>query len=143
MTFTCHQCGNTFTAKRTAKFCSALCQNRSRVRATIPKHKVKEWRLARLDRPGYRQQINAQANDRALAIRRWLDNHKLATGCADCGYKLHPHALHFDHLGGKEINVCSAKSIAQAQREIAKCEVRCANCHAIKTHDRRQAHKSS
>ena len=142
-TFCCAQCGNSFAAKRPAKFCSALCQNRSRVRPPAPKERVKEWRIARLEKPGYRTLVNAKANERATAIRQWLSDFKVAAGCVDCGYSAHPHALHFDHLSDKTLNVSSAKSIAQAQKEIAKCEVRCANCHAIKTHDRRQAHKSA
>lgn len=84
--------------------------------------------------PAKRAQRNRVANDRATAIRRWLDAFKIREGCVDCGYKEHHAALHFDHVkGGKEINVCNAKSIAQAKKEIAKCVVRCANCHAAKT----------
>lgn len=96
--------------------------------------KTKEWRQARLSKPEYRLRINKQANERAANIRRWLDAFKLSLGCIDCGYKKHPAALHFDHISGeKEINVCNAKSVRQAQTEIAKCVVRCANCHAEKT----------
>ena len=142
-TFECKQCGCTFAAKRTAKFCSALCQNRSRARSPAPKEKVKEWRAARLEKPGYRERVNAVANERATGIRRWLDAFKIAAGCVDCGYRAHPHALHFDHLGDKVLNVSYAESLRQAKAEISKCEVRCANCHSIKTHERRQAHKSA
>jgi hypothetical protein len=68
------------------------------------------------------------------AVRRWLDAYKLEHGCVDCGFRDHPAALHFDHTQtDKALNVCNAKSLAQAQREITKCVVRCANCHAIKT----------
>lgn len=70
------------------------------------------------------------ANKRATIIRRYLDAYKLRVGCVDCGYNGHHAALHFDHVrGSKTINVCNAKSIAQADGEIQKCEVRCANCH--------------
>lgn len=84
--------------------------------------------------PERKREKAAVANRRATSIRRWLDAYKLASGCVDCGYRQHHAALHFDHVSGeKELNVCNAKSIAQAQREIAKCVVRCANCHAVKT----------
>lgn len=105
--------------------------------------KTKAWRQRRLLKPDYRDTVNRQANERAIKIRRWLDSYKLECGCRDCGYRKHPHALHFDHARDKAFNVCNAKSIAQAKREITKCVVRCANCHAIKTHDRRLAHKSA
>ena len=34
----------------------------------------------------------------------------------------------------KTMNVCNAKSISSAKKEIAKCVVRCSNCHRVKTH---------
>jgi len=84
--------------------------------------------------PERKREKAAVANRRATAIRRWLDAYKVQTGCVDCGYRAHHAALHFDHVNGtKTLNVCNAKSIAQAKREIEKCEVRCANCHAVKT----------
>lgn len=96
--------------------------------------KLAEWRRKRFAVPGYRERINQESNKRAHKIRRWLDAYKVRQGCIDCGYREHHAALHFDHVRGeKEINVANAKSIAQAQTEIEKCEVRCANCHAVKT----------
>jgi hypothetical protein len=105
-----------------------------------PRHRLydaamsKSWREKRLASPEYREQIKRQCNARATAIRRWLDQYKILHGCIDCGYKEHHAALHFDHVDGiKAMNVCNAKSVAQAKREIAKCVVRCANYHAVKT----------
>jgi len=107
--------------------------HRPRIR-NYDSQKTKAWRTKRLADPFYRARINKQANDRATMIRRWLDAYKLSKGCVDCGYKEHHAALHFDHVSGeKEINVCNAKSIDQAKKEIEKCEVRCANCHAVRT----------
>jgi hypothetical protein len=84
--------------------------------------------------PEKRARRNRVANERATAIRRWMDAYKTRVGCVDCGFNSHHAALHFDHVRGqKVINVCNAKSIAHAESEIAKCEVRCANCHAVKT----------
>lgn len=84
--------------------------------------------------PVRKRRIAKVANTRATRIRRWLDAYKMAAGCIDCGYRAHHAALHFDHVAGvKLLNVCNAKSIAQAKTEIEKCVVRCANCHAVKT----------
>ena len=67
---------------------------------------------------------------------------KLEQGCRDCGYRAHPAALHFDHLPGSEKVEDIAKltymaTLAVLMAEIAKCEVVCANCHAIRTVERR------
>ena len=59
-------------------------------------------------------------------------------GCIDCGYNEHPIALQFDHTGNdKKASVSNLirsdycwKTIME---EINKCEVRCANCHAVVT----------
>ena len=84
-------------------------------------------------------------SEKAYALRRALvDNLKLKQGCADCGYRAHPAALTFDHLPGNT-KVDDIARLANRRRggldvlraEIAKCEVVCANCHAIRTANRR------
>lgn len=67
---------------------------------------------------------------------------KLYSGCVDCGYAEHPQALQFDHIGNdKKMNVSdmirSDYSWITIKEEIAKCEVRCANCHAVMTAHRK------
>jgi hypothetical protein len=66
---------------------------------------------------------------------------KLSSGCKDCGYNDHAVALQFDHLRDKRANVSnmirSDYSWDQIKKEIDKCEVVCANCHAIRTHLRK------
>jgi len=62
---------------------------------------------------------------------------KLKSGCRDCGYNAHPAALDFDHVRGRKIRTVSqTTTLAQALSEIAKCEIRCANCHRIATANR-------
>jgi hypothetical protein len=93
--------------------------------------------LRRYDQPGYRKKVNTAVNERAKRVREWVNTYKLEHGCVDCGYKEHFVALEFDHVKGeKSFNVCNSKSITQAQKEIEKCDVRCANCHAIRTWER-------
>jgi hypothetical protein len=67
---------------------------------------------------------------------------KLHSGCVDCGYNDHPQALQFDHIGDdKKMNVSdmirSDYSWITIMEEIKKCEVRCANCHAVMTAHRK------
>lgn len=63
---------------------------------------------------------------------------KLDSGCVDCGYRKHPAALDFDHIDPmqKSFQISSSlgsRSWDEILSEIEKCEVRCANCHRIKT----------
>ena len=67
---------------------------------------------------------------------------KLLRTCADCGYDANADALQFDHLPefGKATTVAArAGSDRTLASEIAKCEVVCANCHAIRTASRTRA----
>lgn len=64
----------------------------------------------------------------------------LSGGCVDCGLK-DIRVLDFDHVGvDKEFNVMDmvrkGYAISRVLDEIKKCEVRCKNCHAIKTYER-------
>ena len=57
--------------------------------------------------------------------------------CVDCGYN-DIRALEFDHVRGEKYkgikDMCNrTASIKSIKEEIRKCEVRCCNCHRIKT----------
>jgi hypothetical protein len=65
---------------------------------------------------------------------------KLERGCVDCGYNTHAVALQFDHVrGDKLFDIGSSCRLAWESilQEIAKCDVVCANCHAIRTYTRK------
>ncbi|KKK76605.1 hypothetical protein LCGC14_2861970, partial [marine sediment metagenome] len=69
----------------------------------------------------------------------WLSEIKLAEGCADCGYNEYACALHFDHLpefdkiASVSTMLAGNRPISVIEDEMAKCEVVCANCHAVRT----------
>jgi hypothetical protein len=54
--------------------------------------------------------------------------------CVDCP-EIDPVVLEFDHRGNKDYNVgeMSNYSLSTIIKEIAKCDIRCANCHKRKT----------
>lgn len=57
--------------------------------------------------------------------------------CADCG-ESDPIVLEFDHIKGPKLfnissAICRRINIFSILEEIAKCEVRCSNCHKRKT----------
>jgi len=62
--------------------------------------------------------------------------------CVDCGED-NPIVLEYDHVRGEKRMCVSdmarqSYSIKTIQREIDKCELRCANCHRIVTYERRE-----
>lgn len=58
-------------------------------------------------------------------------------GCIDCGYNSHPAALHFDHKFPNKkrfkIGAATSRNWTDVLKEIRNCDIRCANCHAVKT----------
>lgn len=70
---------------------------------------------------------------------KMLHEIKLTRGCKDCGYRAHAEALEFDHLGNKEFSISWGRTNnwEKVLLEIAKCDVVCANCHRIRTANRR------
>lgn len=90
------------------------------------------------------QKKNTAARNKVTrkADRSWINSLKIAKGCADCGYDERAVALDFDHVRGEKLcNVGEmvGRSRERIQEEMDKCEVVCANCHRIRTEDRRVA----
>jgi hypothetical protein len=69
---------------------------------------------------------------------RWYRTLKDGKPCTDCGGVFHHAAMQWDHLPGSEKlenlgNLRGKRSRRLVLEEIAKCELVCANCHAIRT----------
>lgn len=67
-------------------------------------------------------------------VWEYLRNHP----CVDCGND-DPRVMEFDHVRGvKKYNVSEMQNqrhtVKALMEEIAKCDIRCANCHRIKTY---------
>lgn len=75
---------------------------------------------------------------RRLEIRAWLDATKREIPCADCGGTFPGPVMHWDHLPGMP-KLGAVSTLAHGRRrtivlaEIQKCELVCANCHAVRT----------
>lgn len=100
--------------------------------------------LARLhyqkDKQAYKDRTRIRKNrilfENKTRLRIYLSNHP----CVDCG-ETDIRVLEFDHiLGQKEGEISDlfrqGFSWSTIEAEIAKCEIRCANCHRIKTFSR-------
>lgn len=75
-------------------------------------------------------------------VREYLEKNP----CVDCGND-NLVVLDFDHVRGEKVAniskmVSTGRSLSSLLREIEKCEVRCANCHRIVTHQRRQQERT-
>jgi hypothetical protein len=68
--------------------------------------------------------------------------------CVDCGRTFPPCCMEFDHVSGRVVTgrnspeaIANAKNsrrgLGDLMDELAKCDVVCRNCHAIRTHSRR------
>lgn len=88
-------------------------------------------------RPQWLQNSRERHKLKRAAIRQHILQHLSENPCVDCGED-DPIVLEFDHVRGKSFNICDAgwklTTIAKLKAEIAKCEIRCANCHRRKTH---------
>jgi hypothetical protein len=61
--------------------------------------------------------------------------------CADCHKKYPFYVMDFDHVRGKKkfiMGRCGNLKWKRVLKEIAKCDVVCANCHRTRTYKRRQ-----
>lgn len=88
-----------------------------------------------------RPSVNAYTRARARRQKAMVTEIKLNRGCCDCGFKASSFALDFDHRdpGTKEFSISKGYGQVSDRRlliEIAKCDVRCANCHRIRTFQR-------
>ena len=94
------------------------------------------------NRPAYKPtEANARARAKAtIRNQEYVGNYLLTHPCVDCG-NTDIRVLEFDHIGDDKIYqigvmVSTSFSIARIQQEIEKCEVRCRNCHTLKTYER-------
>lgn len=76
------------------------------------------------------------------AVVEWLVAYLAAHPCIDCG-EADLVVLEFDHRDPKTKKFCVSsvthhrRSLKSVQAEVAKCDVRCANCHRRKTYKER------
>lgn len=84
------------------------------------------------------QERNARTRD---VVRRWLLDYLQRSSCLDCG-TTDVRVLEFDHRDPSEkraeVSVLASDgySLDTVRVEVDKCDVRCANCHAIRTRTR-------
>lgn len=85
------------------------------------------------------------AKKRAWSLNRdrrskdWYWEYKQGLKCSKCGFS-HPAALHFHHVDPSTKSFSrfarNARNREKLMKEIAKCIVLCANCHAIEHYEK-------
>jgi hypothetical protein len=79
-------------------------------------------------------------NIRSYKKRRELARQIKSRPCADCGVQYPFYVMDFDHRASEikeyELNRIDRMTTRALLREIAKCDVVCANCHRERTHQR-------
>ena len=89
-----------------------------------------------------RQWYINRAQERKHSLKSFVDSVKKQGSCVDCSNSDY-RVLEFDHLPQfkKDKNISLAWQLGwgleRIKNEIAKCELRCANCHRLKTLERK------
>lgn len=102
---------------------------------TIKEH----YRKSRCKKCSYLRSVRNKKSEVANKNRLYIKELKEKTPCTDCG-KNYPHyVMQFDHLRDKKFHIGSNthRNISDFLLEIDKCEIVCANCHAERTHKRK------
>ena len=95
----------------------------------------------------YRSKPAVRAKDLAYAINRHAQRQQLLNQlknvpCKDCENRFPPYCMDFDHVRGEKVKgVADMKgfSLERIMVEAAKCDIVCATCHRIRTHERKQS----
>ena len=89
-----------------------------------------------------RQRVLDKKNAKKARLRALVRAAK-ARPCADCNVEYPYFVMDFDHVSGEKIMIISKLvnrgATRQLLEELEKCEVVCANCHRIRTWQRRRA----
>lgn len=96
--------------------------------------------------PAHKAEVIARSKQNTIkyrqALRDYVQNVK-SNPCVDCKIVYPPCVMDFDHVKGtKSFSVSRAANavvkLDLIKEEIAKCELVCANCHRIRTQNRRK-----
>jgi hypothetical protein len=108
-----------------------------------PKQPRDAARLARLqqkrkERYGEHLERLAGGEGRKHRMKQYGQQAKEGRPCFDCGVAYPNYVMDFDHVRGtKDRDVSACTTLAMLKREIAKCDLVCANCHRERTFRRR------
>ena len=112
--------------------------HRDRCKACVSRYHDKWYKINRKERIAQCAAATARWRKKKAS---WVDGLKNVP-CIDCGRRFPPYVMDFDHVrGDKQFDISKAvathgASEKRIEEEIKKCEIVCANCHRIRTHNR-------
>jgi len=115
--------------KRKRRSMCKVCHSAYRRQHYLDNHEMYKEKARRWDKENRQEYLDKS--------RRYVLDYLIEHPCVDCG-ETNPIVLEFDHVRGKKVEaiavlVKSIVTLERLQSEIDKCDVRCANCHRIKT----------
>jgi formate dehydrogenase assembly factor FdhD len=132
------------------KICSA-CRQEKALTEFHRLHDGYQWVCKECRRRDSRARYKANPERRAentrqrrRELREWATELKRDQPCVDCHQSFHPAAMHWYHVRDSKEFLISDMTMRGLSRdrilgEIAKCELVCANCSAVRTYERRVA----
>lgn len=101
--------------------------------------KIKKRKVAK---PKDKAVYNKYLRERGKANNEWLQGLKQSP-CMDCKKSFPPVCMDFDHVRGEKLYNVGSMAYSTTSRdkiltEIAKCDLVCANCHRIRSYERKQ-----
>lgn len=138
----CKKCGKKFLVNPKAeghKFCSHSCRTGFWFEGhkEVRNRNVRAYRARRYAEEGcWRDE-----GPKARKLKLWMIRIK-SKPCSDCGLKFPVCCMDFDHARGtKKFNLGSMfahhYSKKLIEKELKKCDLVCANCHRVRTRDRK------
>lgn len=101
----------------------------------------RSWYKAYYETPVEKQRLQARKEQIKERNRAFIQSVKKDVPCADCKNIFPPYVMDFDHVEKKEFGISRAAvsmvSLERLAEEIVKCDLVCANCHRIRTFNRR------
>lgn len=88
-----------------------------------------------------RQKSVDRQRDNRNKFRKYIQSYKTGKTCVDCGNEFPYFILQFDHRPDEKklfniSHIASVRTMDRLTAEIDKCDLVCANCHAMRTWSR-------
>ncbi len=109
------------------------------------KDKVKRKEAQRRYYKEHKERSMQLQRDRRDKKRKFIQAYKTNVPCKDCNIIYPFYMMEFDHVRGTKVSnvgtMYKKYTLEEIKKEIAKCEIVCANCHAHRTWIRQSGNK--